>query len=96
MSTVRDRVRAAARAVAVPEKGLALEICQQRQRMLEADVEQPRSLRRRDHQPRKFEKRVAKAKGILIDRAGECNHGQTSFQRLPNCRGSDGVDYRST
>ena len=56
--------------------------------MLEPDVEEPRDLRGRHVQARKFEKRIAEAEGIEIDRTGKCDHGQTPFQRLPNYRGN--------
>jgi hypothetical protein len=58
--------------------------------VLEPDVDQPRDLRRRHVQARKFEKHTAEAKGVEIDRSGESDHGQTSFQRLPNYRGANG------
>lgn len=63
--------------------------------MFEPDAEQPRGLSRRHDQAWELEKLTAKAKGVAIRGFGEGDHGQTSFQRLPNCRGNDSVEHRS-
>ena len=64
--------------------------------MLEPDVEQPRDLRGRHVQARKFEKRVAETKRVEIDRSGESDHGQTSLSAPAELPGEERLEHPST